>query len=103
VWDVTNLEGWPEDPLVEGADEVRQTLEDWVASWDSFEPTFESFHDAGADKVVVCGSQRMTGPESGVPVQFEFTSIFTVRNGKVAHIAVYSDRGKAFETAGLSE
>src|SRR5438874_1709669 len=68
-WDTTHFEGWVENKVYRGQDEVRRFLEEWLASWDreSYEASFELL-DKG-EQVVVYWSQRMAGRGSGAPVK----------------------------------
>jgi ketosteroid isomerase-like protein len=64
------------------------------------EPT--EYVDAG-DKVVVVTRIQATGKGSGVPLDQKYSFVWTVRGGKLAELAVFLDRRKALEAAGLSE
>ena len=101
-WDTTNFAEWPENAVYRGEDEVRQFLEEWLASWDSYEAGVDDFIDAG-DRVLVFCWQHMTGPGSGVPVKVDMAQVFTVRDGKVSRIDNYTDRDEALEAVGLRE
>ena len=55
------------------------------------------------DRVFVVATHRGQGRGSGVPVTQQTTYVYTVREGKVSRVEVWSDREAAFEAAGLSE
>jgi uncharacterized protein len=102
-WDTTNYEGWPEDGVYRGHAGVRQFMEDWLASWDSYETGVEEYIDAGGDCVVVLCWQQAIGPGSDVQVRMEWTQICRLRDGLVLRLEAWSDRQKALEAAGLRE
>ena len=101
-WDTTNFEGWMERKVYRGREEVMRFLEEWLASWDSYEAGVDKLVDAG-EWVVVFWWQRMTGRGSGVPVALDSAQVWTVREGRVLRIDNYTDRGKALEAVGISE
>jgi ketosteroid isomerase-like protein len=102
-WDTTHFEGWVENKVYRGHDEVRRFLEEWLASWDrdSYEASFELV-DTG-DRLVVLWSQRMAGRGSGAPVKLDSAQVLTVRDGKVSRIDNYTDVNEALEAVGLRE
>ena len=53
--------------------------------------------------MVVAAHGDFRGAGSGVPVEVDVTHVFTVRNGRIARIRGFFDRGNALEAAGLSE
>jgi ketosteroid isomerase-like protein len=101
-WDTTHFEGWTENKVYRGRDEVMRFLDEWLASWDSYEARVDELLEAG-DRVVVFWWQRMTGRGSGVPVELDSAQVWTVRDGLVIRIDNYTDRGEALEAVGLSD
>jgi ketosteroid isomerase-like protein len=102
-WDTTHFEGWVENKVYRGQDEVRRFLEEWLASWDrgSYEASFELL-DKG-EKVVVFWSQRMTGRGSGAPVKLDSAQVSTLREGKISRIDNYTDPAEALQAVELAE
>jgi ketosteroid isomerase-like protein len=102
-WDTTHFEGWLENQVYRGRDEVRRFLEDeWLSSWDSYEAGVDQFIEAG-DRVVAFWWQRMVGRGSGVPVELDSAQVWTLQDGLVLRIDNYTDRGEALEAAGLRQ
>ncbi len=99
-WDTTHYEPWPEDELYRGQEEVRRFLEEWLASWDSYEAGVAEFIGVG-DRVLALCWQRGVGRDSGVPVDQEWAQVLTVRDGKVVRVDNYSVLAEAFEAVGI--
>ena len=101
-WDTTHFEAWPENEIYRGLAAVRGFLDEWLASWDSYEAGVDEISDAG-DRVVVFWWQRMTGRGSGVPVKLDSAQVWTLRGGKVVRVDNYTDRDEALEAVGLRD
>ncbi len=102
VLDLSNFHGWPEQQVYQGLDGARAFLRAWVDAWEDWEHEVEALHDAG-DRVVSLVYQRLTSKTIGMPVEMSFAHVFTLRDGKLARLELYSDRDEALEAAGLSE
>jgi ketosteroid isomerase-like protein len=101
-WDTTHFEGWMENKVYRGRDEVMRFLKEWLASWDTYEAGVDQLVDAG-DRVVAFWWQRMTGRGSGVPVKLDSAQVWTIKDGQVIHIDNYTDRAEALAAVGRSE
>ena len=66
----------------------------------SIEP--ERFFDLG-ERILVFVNFQAKGRGSGVPADGQLAYLLTVRDGKVIEWALFGDRSKALEAAGLSE
>jgi ketosteroid isomerase-like protein len=94
------------EPLVAGpyrghAGVVKQ----WSVFMEEFDDySFESEEliDAG-DAVVLFWRHGGIGKASGIRVENDGATVFTLRNGQISHARVYADRAHALEAAGLSE
>jgi ketosteroid isomerase-like protein len=100
VWDMSNFHGWPEQQVYEGVDGTRAFLSEWVEAWEDWELELEGLYDAG-DKVVALVYQRGRSKAAGMPVEMYFAQVWTLRDGKVSRMDMYSDRAEALEAAGL--
>jgi ketosteroid isomerase-like protein len=93
--------GWPEPGPFVGREAVMRQFEQLRETWDAdaLEPTSD-FIDA-ADRVAV----RMIwhGAGRGPEADLEWTTVDTVRKGKVVFIEYFWDHAEALETLGLSE
>jgi uncharacterized protein len=101
-WDMSTFSGWPEQQLYRGREEIRQFLESWRGSWESYEAGVDEFLDAG-DKICVLCWQRARGKEASVPVEMTYAHLLTVRDGRITRAEVHSDRQRALQAAGLRE
>jgi ketosteroid isomerase-like protein len=102
VWDMSNFHGWPEQQVYEGVDGARGFVSTWLDAWEDWELELEALHDAG-DKVVALVRQHGKSKAAGMPVEMSFAQVFTLRDGKQSRMDMYSDRGEALASAGLSE
>ena len=63
----------------------------------------EEVIDTTGDHVVLVNRATGHGRGSGATVELTFSSVLTLRDGKVIKLIVYSDHADALEAAGLSE
>lgn len=101
-WDTSHFEGWPENELYRGQAEVRRFFAEWLANWDRYEAGLHEVRDMG-DRVLTLCWQRALGKGSSVPVEMDWAQIITVRQGRILHIANYSDRAEALRAVELRE
>ena len=102
VWSMANFHGWHEQQTYEGIAGARAFLSEWMDAWEDWEHEVEALHDAG-DRVVGLIYQRLTSKTVGTPVEMSFAQVFTLRDGKLARMEMYSERDEALAAAGLSE
>jgi ketosteroid isomerase-like protein len=101
VWDMTNMEGWPEQPVFEGPEGMRQFLTEWTAVWDDWRLEVERIHESG-DKVVALMQQHARSKTTGMPVDMTFAQVWTIRDGKYLRMDMYSDIERALADAGVT-
>jgi ketosteroid isomerase-like protein len=80
---------------------IGRALERIFEVYDDFRIEPEEYLNAGEKVVVVtrsCGSARGKGME----LDLRLTFLWTVRNGKLASMAQFADRGEALRAAGLA-
>ena len=89
--------------LSRGVTEMGRRFGEWIAAWENLRVSAEKIVGA-EDRVVVLNRFQGRGKESGTPtVDFGGASFFTLRDGKVVRLILYTDRAEALEAAGLSE
>jgi ketosteroid isomerase-like protein len=59
--------------------------------------------DAQPNAVIAAGRMRGRGRASGVAVEADSVTVWTLRDGKVSQIKLYQTRGQALEALGLAE
>jgi ketosteroid isomerase-like protein len=83
----------------------KQAVGEWFGEW------FRQFADyrfqiedarSSGDRVFLVATHGGRGRTSGAPVEGETAYVYTLREGKVCGVELFSDRGKALEAAGLS-
>jgi ketosteroid isomerase-like protein len=86
-----------------GIEGIRAMLAERDEVWGEFRVEPDEFVDAG-DRVVAIGRLVGKGRGSGVEVNQPIADVFTLHGGRVTRCEIgYSDRGNAFEAAGLQE
>jgi ketosteroid isomerase-like protein len=92
----------PNERPVRGVAAMARQWAEWMGAWDDIALSPESFHDRG-DRVVGVHSFRAQGKRSGIPADnFLVACVFTLRDGKVVSLILYSNKAAAIEAAGLS-
>ena len=86
----------------QGFDGPSRAAAEWLDAWD--EHTFEAvrFWDSG-EHVFVSIRESGRGRTSGVPMQTESTFVYTVSEGKIVHIRIFSSQDEALKAVGLAE
>jgi ketosteroid isomerase-like protein len=102
-WDTTNYEGWPENDVYRGQEEVRSFLEGWRASWEQYEAGVEEHLDIDSERVLLLWWQRGRGRGSDIAVQMEWALISTFQHGLFCRMEAFSDRRAALKAVGLVE
>ena len=102
VWDMSKYEGWPEQQRYEGVDGAQRFIDDWTGAWDDWRLEIQEIYDAG-DKVVVVVHQRGRGRATGMAVDMVFAQTWTIRDGRLTRMDMYSDPSEALKAAGLTE
>ena len=70
--------------------------------WENYRIEAEEYIDAG-DRIVVVGRARGSARGSGLELDQSVFFLWTARNGKLASIETFRDRGEALEAVGLQD
>jgi ketosteroid isomerase-like protein len=82
---------------------VRAFFRDWHAAWSELlSNDVEEWIDAG-DDVIAAMHIRARGRSSGVTVERREWDVWTLRNGKLWRLRIYTSRAEALEAVGLTE
>jgi ketosteroid isomerase-like protein len=101
VW--INYASAPEIKPFIGHEGVREWAKGFRATFGDYEIHATEIIDAGGDQVVAVGRVTGAGTASGVPVEREVTSVYTLLNGRIVRGQGFGTRGEALEAAGLQE
>jgi ketosteroid isomerase-like protein len=85
-----------------GLDGVRGFFRDWLADWDGHRSEIEQWIDAGDDVVAVLHTYAR-GKQSGVPVHMRQWHVWTLREGKLWRLRIYTTKEEAFKAVGREE
>ena len=91
----------PDGRLYRGREEAAQGMRAWAETWDDYRYEAEEFIAAG-DEVVVFFRETGRGKESGAASELLGATVWTVRDGRVVHTKVYTDRREALAAVGLA-
>jgi ketosteroid isomerase-like protein len=115
---IRDLDAWLElcDPAIEwfpapqsllagrsyrGHEDVRRFWEDLWATWEDYQVEPEEFRDFG-DQVVVVNRIRARSAR-GMEVDEVWSSLFTLREGKIIRFQGFADRSGALEAAAVCD
>jgi ketosteroid isomerase-like protein len=86
-----------------GREGVAEQMLTWMDEFNDYWFEVERLIDAAGDNVVLLWRQGGEGKASGVRVENEGATIFTVNDGQITLGPVFAERADALGAAGLSE
>jgi ketosteroid isomerase-like protein len=92
----------PDGRTYHGHEGVLQWVVDWRREWTDYELDVLRYRDLG-DRVVTVERNRATGKRSGVGVDMQTVSLWTLRDGKVVRWQGYATEEEALQAAGVRE
>ena len=92
----------PDGKTYHGHEGVLQWVVDWRQEWTDYELEVLRFHDLG-DRVLTVERNRAIGKRSGVGVDMQTVSLWTLREGKVARWEGFATEEEALEAARMRE
>jgi ketosteroid isomerase-like protein len=98
------LHEWPAAPgarTYHGHDGVRRALDSWFEVWQWMEVEIEDIVDLD-DRVFFTLHQRAKGKGSAIEVEVDTFNVYTLRDGKVIRIELFTERDPALAAAGLT-
>jgi ketosteroid isomerase-like protein len=90
-WDLTNYEGWPEDPVYYGHAGVKRFLNEWLGNWDRYEAGVDEVVQLDDQHVFTVSWQRGYGAGSHVPAEMRLAEIATFRDELLVRFELWSD------------
>ena len=92
------------EPVARGLDEVKKTFRDFYAAFGDVTSEVHELIEADEDHVISVFTYRGIGRASGVKAEWKrMAGLWTLREGKVTHVAWLQSREHDLEAAGLSE
>jgi ketosteroid isomerase-like protein len=86
-----------------GREGVAEQMLTWMNEFNDYWFEVERLIDAGGDNVVLLWRQGGEGKASGVRVENEGATIFTVKDGEITVGRIFAERADALQAAGLQE
>ena len=99
---VTDMSVRPDGKVYYGRAGARKAMQTWLGTWDDYRFEPREYIDAG-QHVVVLWLESGRAKTSGIEMEMEGATVWTVTNGQVVEVRPYTDRAVALEAAGLSE
>jgi ketosteroid isomerase-like protein len=88
---------------VVGKEAVGEWFGDWFRTFDrDYRFEVDETRDLG-DRVLIVATHHGRGRISGAPATQQMGYLYTVRDGKVSLLEIWTDQAHALEAAGLSE
>ena len=85
-----------------GHDGVERFFADAFETFEILDANYPDIRDLG-NQVLVLGTLRLNGRESGIQVENPLAIVARVREGLITYLKDYADRDAALKAAGLSE
>jgi uncharacterized protein len=98
------LSEWPTAPgagTYRGHDGVRRAFDSWFEAWAWMQVEIVDVVEAD-DRTMVTLRQRAKGKGSEVEVEIESFNVYTVRDGKLTRLELFTEREPALAAAGLT-
>lgn len=92
----------PDSEICRGIDAVRRQYARWVEAYPDLKVEALDMK-ANGDEVFTWVRLSGHGAGSGVPIEMELAHVTTMRDGKIARVVEYTDRGEALKAAGLDD
>jgi ketosteroid isomerase-like protein len=94
----------PEPGPHRGHDAVRRGIAAYFEGFEEFSPRVGEIREAARPGEYLADvSTHTKGKGSGIEWDLEVSHLITVRDGKLAGLRVFTDRGEALEAAGLAD
>ena len=92
----------PEAGALRGIDEITRGFREFEEAYPDLRSEPVEIKGKG-DVVFVWTHLRAHGAASGVPVEWEYAQVYTLRAGRIIRVVEYLDRAQALRAVGLEE
>ena len=90
-------------PVLRGLDGFVSGFGDWLSAWETWVVTPTDFIDVDENRVLVMLDIRARSKTHQVEMPVEGANLLTIKDGRLARVELFFERGQAREAAGLSE
>jgi ketosteroid isomerase-like protein len=84
-----------------GYDEFLRWIADWGEAWGSWRIEGVEVRPVGEGRLIALFVMLVAGKGSGIELSRQDAMVFTLREGKIAHIVYYNDQQEALKAVGL--
>ena len=102
VWDMSSFRGWPDEQLYHGWDGFYEFFAAWRGPYEDWRLTLDDLLDTDGEHVLALMTQKARPHGSDSDVQLESSLLYTVRDGLIRRVQVYSVQAEALEAARLA-
>ena len=102
-FDLSNFEGWPGQQQFTGTEEFREFFAGWTEPYTDWTQKIEQIRDVGPNQVVATMRQRGRLRDSGAWVDLPYGLLYTLSDGVILRIQLYTPPEKALKAVGLRE
>jgi ketosteroid isomerase-like protein len=98
---ISSIPEWPDDPEYHGHEGVRRLFRQWAENFDDFALELRELRDGGD---AVLARLELTGQtkRAALPMTMEIGAVYSgLRDGRVAHLRLFSSWPGALEAGGL--
>jgi ketosteroid isomerase-like protein len=85
-----------------GIEAARRYVQDWYDMFDDLTIALEEVCDGGGDRVVAVIHASGRAKLSGVPTEFRYAALYTIRDGKLVRVREYATRTEALKAVELA-
>ena len=99
-WDESDLPA-RQPGVYRGHEGVARLMNENAALWEDIKVVVDEILEGDGDHVIAFIRATGKGRHTGVDVELASAQVWTLRNGKAAHVRLYLDRAEALQAAGL--
>jgi ketosteroid isomerase-like protein len=92
----------PDGRVWHGRDAIQRAMIEWTGTWRNWSFEVERIVDLGDDRVLALWHESGEGKRSGIHMEQEGASLFTLRDGLIVRWVAYFGHARALEAAGLT-
>jgi ketosteroid isomerase-like protein len=101
LFDLSTFQGWPGERQFIGTEAFNEFFASWTEPYSEWAQEIEQLRDAGPNQVVATMRQRARLRDTGAWVELSYGLRYTLRDGLIQRIQLYTPPEEALEAAGL--